>query len=150
MEGGGVCPQCETKIADAKALICPACGFTLRLPNTAKLGITVMALGVLALLVWAVTVRSIFAFLAWLASLFYNPLSNRPFAPGPAPNVRQLLGDPLGRWAGDIIDWLGLNPALPPNDTLLWLGVLVLFLGLAVAFYGATIIRRAQSRAVAA
>lgn len=150
MEGGVVCPRCQLEVADDKALLCPSCGFTLRLPNAAKLGITVMAFAVLALLVWGVSVASIFAFLAWLVGLFYNPLTNAPFKPGPAPDVRQLLGDPIGRWAGDIVDWLGLNPALPPNDTLLWLGVLFLFVGLGVAFYGANIVRRAQARAAAA
>ena len=150
MEGAIVCPRCRTAVADNKALVCPSCGLTLRLPNSAKLGLTVMGFGVLVLLVWAVTIRSIFDFLVFFVGLFYNPLDNRPFHPGPAPDLRSLLGDPVGRWVGDLVDWLGLNPALPPNDTLLWLGVAILFLGLAVASYGALVARRAQVRGAAA
>ena len=147
MEGAIVCPRCRTEVADNKALVCPSCGYTLRLPTSAKLGLTVMGLAVLALLVWTVTIKGIFDSMATLISIFYSPITREPFVPPPAPDIRTLLGVPLGTWVGNVIDWLGLNPSLPLNDTLLWIGIAILFLGLAIAVYGAVVVRRAQARA---
>ena len=147
MEGAIVCPRCRTEVADNKALVCPSCGYTLRLPTSAKLGLTVMGLAVLTLLVWTVTIKGIFDSMAAIISIFYSPITREPIVPSPAPDIRTLLGVPLGTWIGNLIDWLGLNPSLPPNDTLLGIGIAILFLGVAIAVYGAVVVRRAQARA---
>ena len=132
-------------ISDQAALVCSTCGLTLRLPKAAKLGITVLGFGLLILLVWAITIASIFDFMAWIVGLFYNPVTMTFFQAPPAPDIGAIL--PL---LGDFIDWLGLSPALPPNNTLLWFGIPFVFVGVALAFYGARIVRRAQARGAAA
>jgi len=133
-------------ISDEAALVCSTCGLTLLLPRAAKLGITVFGLGLLILLVWAITISAIFDFMAWLVGIFYNPMTMQFFKAAPAPDIRAIFGNAVG----DFIDWLGLHPNLAPNTTLLWIGIPVLFLGVVVAYYGATLVRRAQARAAAA
>jgi len=132
-------------VADDAALVCATCGLTLRLPRAAKLGITVLGVGLLILLVWAITIANIFAFMAWFVGLFYNPFAMQFLRAPPAPDVGAVV--PL---LGDLIDFLGLNPSLAPNTTLVWIGVAVVVAGVAIAFYGATLVRRAQARASAA
>ena len=145
MEGGAPCPRCGTMIADSATLVCPTCGLTLRLPKAARLGITVLGFGLLILLVWAITIGSIFDFMAWVVGLFYNPIAMAFFQAPPAPDIGAILPA-----LGAVIDWLGLNPALPPNNTLLWFGIPFVVLGVAFAYYGARIVRRAQARTPAA
>ena len=46
---GRRCPECYTELPDDAVWVCPHCGYTLRLPGTAKAGIVLMVVG-LALL----------------------------------------------------------------------------------------------------
>ncbi len=131
-------------IADEATLVCPTCGLTLRLPRAAKLGITVLGFGLLILLVWAISILSIFDFMAWVVGLFYNPITMTYFHAPPAPDIGAIFPA-----LGNVIDWLGLNPARSPNNTLLWFGIPFVFVGVALAFYGARIVRRAQARTAA-
>jgi len=79
-----------------------------------------------------------------MAVLYKSP--RRKVKAAAAPDMRAIFGNAVG----DFIDWLGLSPALPPNNTLLWFGIPFVFVGVALAFYGARIVRRAQARGAAA
>ncbi|HWM50013.1 MAG TPA: hypothetical protein VNO76_01515 [Thermoplasmata archaeon] len=39
------CPECYTELPDDAVWVCPHCGYTLRLPGTAKAGIVLMVIG---------------------------------------------------------------------------------------------------------
>jgi hypothetical protein len=41
----GRCPECYAELPEDAVWVCPACGYTLRVPGTAKLGVVLMVFG---------------------------------------------------------------------------------------------------------
>lgn len=45
------CPRCRVALENPNALVCPDCGYALRLPVVGKLGAVLLAIGLLAFIV---------------------------------------------------------------------------------------------------
>jgi len=124
------CPRCTTDLPSGFGSVCPSCGLVIRVPGIVKLAVTILGVGFVVAVMWALGADSVFAFLwAFVESLIVRPLGLQP------PRF-ELTGSM--KWLYDFTFGTATEPP--------WGGILLILAGVVVGGIGGAVLRRVEAR----